>query len=230
MSATRIRVIFPAGAALDAYTGVASHAQLTDRTTEMPLNFTELDATTRAIMRREFDTEQSDAGRYLPTSLNAVGLAAWPGLMRAAVDSGDDATLRDSLLQNPSFFYTSIATKKGPRLVNFDQAATRLATSEFNTLYVRGLAARLLGEEIEFVQVYRAAPATFTVASCARHEGAIARAEDVYEGHRADYHPAGGRQAVISIPFQPGCHHSIQRVPDSSPTPDSNDAPVADGN
>jgi hypothetical protein len=61
------------------------------------------------------------------------------------------------------------------------------------------------------MMVYRAAEPKWVVAGCAGHEGAIVSAQEVYDGHRANYWPNENPDA-FAIPFQPGCHHSIRRV------------------
>ncbi len=76
--------------------------------------------------------------------------------MRDAIERGDESTLRHSI-SRPE--YWRLVGKAGRR-VSIAHAAERLAVTEVNTWYVRGLAARLMDEGEEYCEVYRAAPAT----------------------------------------------------------------------
>jgi hypothetical protein len=35
---------------------------------------------------------------------------------------------------------------------------------------------------------------------------------EIHDGHRARYWPAPGNPGAFSIPFAPGCHHTIRRI------------------
>ena len=181
----------------------------------MTLVLEELDPTTREYMLREFESEIASSTPYVPATLSETGIAAWPELARSAIREGDDATLLASLLADPTLFRSHEANlRKGatrPAVINHRQASDRLATSEFNTWYVRGLSARLLAEGVTEVEVYRAAPPKWKIASCAAHEGRIVQVQVVYDGHRSAYWPESNPTA-FAIPFQAGCHHSIRRV------------------
>lgn len=180
----------------------------------MSLYLPELDSTTREHMLREFDDEQARLP-FVPTVLSAHGRNVWPALMRDAIELGDDVTLLNDLLRDPAVFNEQETYQRQgvirTRTVNPAQAAERLATNEFNTWYVRGVAARSLAEGISHVMVYRAAEPKWAVAACSEHEGVVVPVQAVYDGHRAKYWPEGNPDA-FSIPFQPGCHHSIRRA------------------
>lgn len=129
--------------------------------------------------------------------------------MREAIKSGNEQTLLNALL-NPSYWYPT--DRRGAR-VNIPQAAERLALTEFNTWYVRGLAKRLMDEGVTQCQVYRAAPPRRgEPGACSIHEEQIFPVELIYKGHRAKYWPEPGNPAAIAIPSGPGCHHTIRRV------------------
>ncbi|WP_089153797.1 hypothetical protein [Micromonospora sp. NBS 11-29] len=180
----------------------------------MSLYLPDLDPATREYMLREFNSEQAGSP-FLPPTLSAQGRTLWPTMMRNAIEFGDDDTLINDLLSTPGMFSPQEAyTRNGvprTRKVNLRQVAERLGTSEFNTWYVRGLAARFIVEGISHVMIYRAAEPKRAVAGCTQHEGSIVSVQEVYDGHRARYWPAEDPNA-FSIPFQPGCHHSIGRV------------------
>ena len=59
---------------------------------------------------------------------------------------------------------------------------------------------------------YRAAPPKWDIAACSEYEGQIRPVQEVYDGHRARYWPPPGDLEADSIPFQPGCHHTIKRI------------------
>ena len=180
----------------------------------MPLYLPDLDPTTREYMLREFDAEQAGAP-YVPAVLSLHGRRAWPTMMRDAIEFGDDDALLNDLLRDPSVFneQEQYVRQGVPRMrkINAQQAATRLATSESNTWYVRGVAARFLAEGISHVMVYRAEEPKWAAAGCADHEGTIVPTQEVYDGHRAAYWPTTNPGA-FAIPYQAGCHHSIRRV------------------
>ncbi|WP_244930361.1 hypothetical protein [Nocardioides sp. W7] len=181
----------------------------------MVLALDELDETTRAYMRREFEAERDGSQPYVSDRLTPLGVDLWWTLMEDAIRAGDDESLYLSLANGHGMMRSSeLYVRNGvtrSRVVNLGQACELLATSEFNTWYVRGLCARLLDENVEEVEVYRAAPAKWQPSGCARHEGRFLPVQDVYDGHRAAYWPQSNPH-VFSVPFQAGCHHSVRRV------------------
>ena len=181
----------------------------------MVLALEELDAITRDYMLEEFVAEWSGVP-YVPRRLTAYGAQLWPGMMEDAIRDGDDDALIYALRSVPGVLMAQepFTTRRGERrmrAVNPLQASELVAVGEFGTWYVRGLAARLLAEGVREVEVYRAAPPRWEAGSCARHEGARVFTRVAYDGHRAGYWPVGDPEA-FSVPFGPGCHHSIRRV------------------
>jgi hypothetical protein len=178
------------------------------------MDFEELDSTTRQHMQREFEAEWSGPNPYVSRALSTKGREAYPGLMRQAIASGNEESLASAMaspdLWNPKESYERKGVVR-ERDVNFRQAAERLALSEFNTWYVRGLARRLMNEGVASCQAYRAAQPRWEPADCSSHEGQIYAVEAIYRGHRARYWPVQNLEAV-SIPFGPGCHHTIRRI------------------
>lgn len=177
----------------------------------MALEFSELNSRTRDFMLREFDAEQAGGLPYEPRVLSAHGLNEWPGLMREAINRGNDETLTAALRSESALLNSHETWAKGVRVVNHFQASERLAMGEFNTAYVRGLTALLLEEGVDQVEVYRAAPPKWQSADCAAHEGVSVSAQKVYDGHRSRYWPVEDSSA-FSIPFHAGCHHSVRRL------------------
>ena len=181
----------------------------------MPMHFEELDEMTRRYMLAEFEREQQEANRYRGRGLTAAGSTAFNDAMRAAIEAGSEQTLVTVMLDQQYWLPTETYVRNGitrERQVNLAQATERLCLTEFNTWYVRGLCARLVHENVEHCQAYRAMQPKWEPGECAGHEGQVFRVQDIYDGHRRRYWPEPGDQSAVSIPFAPGCHHTIRRV------------------
>jgi hypothetical protein len=180
----------------------------------MAMKFEELDGITRQFMLGEFDAEQSGGNPYQPRVLSNAGRAMFPALVRKAIESGDEESLIASLAASSLWNRTETYVRNGverERNVNPYQGAQRLGLTEFSTWYARGLTKRLIEEGVTHCQVYRAANPKWEPADCSSHEGLILSVEEVYRGHRARYWPEPGNPAAVSVPFGPGCHHTIRR-------------------
>ncbi len=175
----------------------------------MAFVFEELDDRTREHMLREFEAEEV-ANPYRGRSLSDAGREAFPDLIRSAIRSGNEEVLVAALGQD-AYWQPTEPYIRGHRRVNVRQAAERLGQTEFNTWYVRGLCARLSDEGVETCEVYRAALPRWEVGACSVHEGKVFKVADVYAAHRASYWPEPGDPNAITIPFGPGCHHTIRR-------------------
>ncbi|WP_419860318.1 hypothetical protein [Candidatus Palauibacter sp.] len=180
----------------------------------MSMDFEELDGTTRQYMMQEFECEITGDNPYYSKALSSRGREVFPELMKQAIEEGTEQTL-ETALDRPEFWNpTESYVRKGiprERRVNVRQAAQRLALTEFNTWYVRGLAKRLMDEGVTHCQVYRAADPKWQPSECSEHEDKIFSVSRVYDGHRAKYWRTANSDAV-SIPFGPGCHHTIRRT------------------
>lgn len=181
----------------------------------MMLNLNELTEEVRASAVAELDAELGGSAPFYPARLNKTGRDMWPDIMRAALNDHDVDWLVEALLANDTLIGSEWPVN-GPRSVNSRAAAELIGLSEYNTWYVRGLSAQLLREGVLEVRVYRAGSPKFVAASCAQHEGRVYPAQQVFDGHRARYHPV--RRDVFSIPFHPNCHHSIERVVSTTST------------
>lgn len=181
---------------------------------DVAMQFDELDEETRAHMLAEFNSEQDGATPYRSRSLTQRGIDAFLRLMRDAIEHGDEQTLCEAMMQseywNPKEPYTRNGITR-ERNVNIAQTAERLCLTEFNTWYVRGLAARLLNEGVTHCQAYRAAVPKWEPGECSTHEGQVYMVQEIYDGHRRRYWPEPGDDAAVSIPFGAGCHHTIKR-------------------
>jgi hypothetical protein len=182
---------------------------------EMTMKFEELDNSTRGFMLIEFEGEEASGIPYRSKVLTFAGLVAFPNLMREAIRTGNEQPLGSSLLRadfwNESETYIRGGVMRERRL-NIQQAAERLALNEFNTWYVRGLTKRLMEEGVAQCQAYRGALPKWEPGECSTHEGQIFAVEAIYRNHRARYWPEPGNPKAASIPFGPGCHHTIRRV------------------
>lgn len=174
----------------------------------MSMNFTELTVETRKYMLDELEIELKSPSPYVSQALSSQGLAAFPNLLRKAIASGTEVTLFQELM-NPLFWKTH--DRRGSE-INMRQAAERLALSEFNTWYVRGLSKKLLDEGETECEVYRADQPKHQAASCSSHEEKRYSLQEIRDGHRAHYWPKPGNRGVLSIPPNPSCHHTIRRV------------------
>ncbi len=134
--------------------------------------------------------------------------------MRVAIAEGNEQTLSAAMRQPGYWQPMETYVLKGvtrERNVNVAQATERLCLTEFNTWYVRGLAARLLEEKVTHCQAYRADTPKWEPGECSAHEGQVYTVQQIYDGHRRRYWPEPGDTTVDSIPFGPGCHHTIRR-------------------
>lgn len=177
------------------------------------MSYEELDDTTRKWMLKEFNTEQSQ-DHYQSKSMNQTGLAAFPDIMRAAIQSGNIESLtRD--LSNSSLWNLSKSrkTKTGTADIPIkpEVEAKMVAHSEFNTIFTHGMARRLMEEGEEKCEVYRADRAHEPKCECSKLEGSIQPVQKIYDGHRAKYFPRYNSGA-FSIPSVPNCHHTIRRI------------------
>jgi hypothetical protein len=179
------------------------------------MKFEELDEITRRYMLEEFEREQSSSNSYRPKALSKVGQSKFPNLVREALRAGNEKTLihslSDSTYWNPTETYIRDGVMR-ERRVNVKQASERLGLTEFNTWYVHGLARRLMDEGVTHCQIYRGEMPKWEPAECSVHEGKILPVKEIYDGHRARYWPEPGNPQAMSIPFGPGCHHTIRRL------------------
>src|SRR5215204_3765700 len=178
------------------------------------MNFEELE-TTRNWMLEEFQNEQtSSIDPYRSKDMNELGKSKFPELMERAIREGNEVTLAEDL-SNPAFWKSHhISVRNGKRQkvsIRPQVAARKLALTEFKTWYVRGLAKKLLEEDVEYCEVYRAEAAWKPRPDCKDHDGKRFKVIDIYNGHRARYWPTKNKSA-LSVPIGANCHHTIRRT------------------
>jgi hypothetical protein len=125
----------------------------------MPFDFKHLDDRTRGLMLDEVDRDIAAGTLYLSDNLSADGRAAYPALLRASAESGDETTLAAGLR-------TRLNTHEKPRRLKSGgyskppvmraNAHEMLAEGEFNRYYIRAICRRALEDGIGEAAVYRA--------------------------------------------------------------------------
>ena len=177
-------------------------------------DFEELNEKTREKMLQEFEAKEG-GNPFRSPRLSPFGVQEFPSIMREVINSGNEQTLLDRLNRpeywNPTELYTRAGVTRIRRL-NYTNAVSTFAVTEFNTWYVRGFARRLLDEGVTTCEVYRAASANEPREECREHEGARYPVQEIYNGHRARYWPTDEKPSAFSIPVGVHCHHIIRRV------------------
>ena len=125
----------------------------------MSFTFRDLDAATRRFMVEEVDAATRDGGLYFSKRFTAAGTAAWPALLREAVQDHTEHWLAYQLevrglmtglegSRTPSGGYT---IKHVPHT-----AAETLAEGQFNRYYILGMCRRAAATNQPDVVIYRA--------------------------------------------------------------------------
>ena len=110
-----------------------------------PYVFLELDATTRPLMLEELELDMETHGRlYAGKLLTENGLSEYPGLMRLAIAEHDEVWLTARINEEER-----VADQPA-------DAAWRLARTEFNRYYIRGVCRRAERHRCTTVIPYRA--------------------------------------------------------------------------
>lgn len=127
----------------------------------MPFLLMDLDDLTRAQMLLELDDDVRAGQLYLSPRLSPVGIAAYPGLLRDAIQGGGPDSLAEALrgvglLADHEFSRNPHGGADVRRRVPTN-AAQLLAEGEFNRFYIRGLCRRVIESNSSGrVRVYRA--------------------------------------------------------------------------
>lgn len=180
------------------------------------LDLPELDETTRPYMLREFRSEQSHTTLLPYRPRGYIGTEEFfLQTMEEALSNGNEVTLMEDLTDPRLWDELSIRPGKR-RMVEYrdpyDVQAKRFALTDFNTWYVRGLAARWIDEAVEMCEIFRAEAAYQPRNECGRLEGVQLSVAEVYAGHRIRYHAEIVDRRALSVPLGPNCHHSVRRI------------------
>jgi hypothetical protein len=110
-------------------------------------------------MRDEVEQDIKDGTLYVSPRLSPRGAQKYPKLLGAAIASGNDGTLADSL-RKLGILNATEERRKPTGGFTIEKvpvtAPDTLAEGEFNRFYARGLCARAIAEGINTVTVYRA--------------------------------------------------------------------------
>lgn len=159
-----------------------------------------------ASLQRTHDRRDWPFGKQLTED----GWTAYMAFMALALELHDDEWLMNAL--DRSDYWTEPWYRNGkPVAYNRADSRRRLAMTEFNTAYVRGLATTLLERGQSTAHVYRAAPSREERnAYCSGLEGQEVDLRQLIADHRRSYFPSPGDRSARSIPAGTNCHHTIK--------------------
>lgn len=178
------------------------------------MNFEELDDATRKWMLVEFENEENSKSPYRSPRLNNIGKEKFKDIMKKAINSGNILSLTHDLSNFTLWKQSELATRGNTtyeKRIDPKNSAKLLAHTEFTTWYTKGLARKMMEEKIDYCEIYRAEVAKTPRCECTKFEEQSVKVKDVYDGHRAKYHPTINSNA-FSIPSGPFCHHTIRRL------------------
>lgn len=178
------------------------------------MRFMELDDETRKWMLVEFEVEWNNKP-FIPSSLS-IRQMKFEDIMRETIQTGNIQRLEADIRGYVKSTERRTRNGRTYEVKTPSNAAHRLAHSEFNTWYTRGLARRLIEEGVKMCQIYRGELAENPRCSCQPLEGKVVNVKAIYDGHRP-YHYSIQKTSnydgnPISIPNGPLCHHTIKRV------------------
>jgi hypothetical protein len=124
----------------------------------MAFNFLNLDTETRRLMLAEVERDEENKNLYPSKRFTDEGVAAYPSLLKEAIEHGTEASLAESL-DKPEFFKERemSTTKAGVPYSKevSDIANLTYAEGEFNNYYMRALSLRAISEG-GTLEIYRA--------------------------------------------------------------------------
>ncbi len=122
------------------------------------MNLTNFDATTRAHMRAEVESDLASGTLYVSPRLREDAVDAYVNALLEAVDGGTPQSLADAIRSQQLLkeFETAVRSGKPHTKRVPVTAADTLAEGEVNRYYARGLCLRAIQEGIAHVRVYRA--------------------------------------------------------------------------
>ena len=125
----------------------------------MALRLENLDARTRELMLDELEGDVAGGRLYISPRLSERGQRDFESLIRAAIASGDDQSLVDSLRSARRISATEQKRKPKGGVTTAKVPVTApetLAEGEFNRFYARGVCRRAIEEGTNELIVYRA--------------------------------------------------------------------------
>jgi hypothetical protein len=166
----------------------------------MPLQYANLDPTTRRFALEEFDRDIATGSFFPSERLRPTEVADYQALLRDAIRYYDDLWLEErasSLLVDFERRRTPTGSETTARLPT--GAARMLAEGDFNHYYMRGVAARAVDEGLGVVEVYRARLSLEPRAESAELEGTRIPAAELLESLRA-LHSRGAANVPLGRP------------------------------
>jgi hypothetical protein len=132
-----------------------------DRRLRVSLDLANLDSCTRQFMLAELESDVAAGTLYRSPQLTEQGLLQYCRLLRAALESGTEASFAEALwrlqaVMPPGRWQHARAV--GPEEA-LEAATVRLAEREFHRFYIRGLCRRALDQGLHTLEIYRAKPA-----------------------------------------------------------------------
>ena len=117
-------------------------------------DFLDLDQETRQLMLEELELDLERNSLYPSKRFNAVGIAIYPDILRAAITSGTESTLASELRASDAF--AEFELRKGKPVKVAVTAATTFAEGEFNRYYCRAICRKAVARGNNSVEIYRA--------------------------------------------------------------------------
>jgi hypothetical protein len=123
----------------------------------MPLQYENLDPTTRRYALEELDNDIASGDFHISERLRPTAVAEYQRLMRDAVRYYDDRWLEEHASDLLVDFEHRKTRSGGQTTAKLPEMATRMLTEgDFNRYYMRGVARRAIEEGRQVVEVYRA--------------------------------------------------------------------------
>ena len=152
------------------------------RLAAMPLQYENLDPTTRRFAIAELDSDLESGAFNASERLRPTAIAEYQRLLRDAIRYYDDRWLEeraDDLLVDFEMRRTPSGGQTTAKLP--DMATRMLAEGDFNRYYMRGVCLRAIEEQRQVVEVYRARLSLDPRPESAELEGHRLQASDVLD-------------------------------------------------
>jgi hypothetical protein len=156
----------------------------------MPLQYENLDPTTRRFALAELDNDLSSGAFHVSERLRPEAVAEYQRLLRDAIRYYEDRWLEDNASDLLIESESRRTRSGGTTTARLPQMAARLlAEGDFNRYYMRGVALRAIEEGRQVVEVYRARLSLEPRPESAGVEGTRIPATEVLEHLRGPLSP-----------------------------------------
>ena len=157
-----------------------SHVRLVRDT--MPLQYQNLDPTTRRYAIAELDDDLKSGAFHASERLRPTAVAEYQRLLRESIRYYDDLWLEQHASDLLVDFETRQTRSGGQTTAKIPEMASRmLAEGDFNRYYMRGVAMRAIEEGRQIVEVYRARLSLEPRPDSAEAEGQRLQAREVLD-------------------------------------------------